>query len=89
MEIICFEQNVDFFSLCFLMKGIIACSIIEIHLRVGFNFPVQSSLSKYSQHFSMPFICVLVYVLCIFFLIIDCNGDVCFSVNCLLLTLNY
>lgn len=43
MEIICFEQNVIFFSVCILIKGVIACSIIEIHLRVGrvgFNFPV-------------------------------------------------
>lgn len=74
-----------FFNVCFLIKGI-ACRIIERCLGVGswFSFPVQSLIVlSISQ---MPFIWV-VYVL--FFLIIDYNRYVCFSVNLLLLALNH
>lgn len=80
-----------FFSVCFLIKGITACSMIEIYLWVGRldsifqSNPVSQSTLRISQ-------CPLYecwFMSCVFFLIIDCNRDVCFSVNRLLLTLNY
>lgn len=86
MEIICFEQNVDFFFCVLFNKGYYC-----MYLRVGRldstfqSNPVSQSTLRISQ-------CPLYecwFMSCVFFLISDCNGDVCFSINRLLLTLNY